>query len=775
MPGSRRLPGRGTGTALVTSLLWGGLLAAFPAAIVAQPSIDAGAGAGAPGSSAFIAVTLTSNGATVVATANDLHFDDALLQPVGCTINPAIGDGSALKKTLVTGSLCTDGSVSCVSDDDCPAPNRCDVLRVGVFSIFNVDVIPDGLLFTCEFSIAADASPATLGIGNTAEAADAQGNDLLDVGGADGSLTITGAVTPTPTPPGGTPAVDVGFVSAAAGESAAVPVTLSKNGAAVVATANDIHFDNAVLSLDLPNACTINPVIGAGTTPNKSLFAETLCSDGATSCSTDTDCVNPNRCDVLRVAIVGLTNTRTIPDGILYTCQFAVAAAAPSGTQVLRNSAGTSDSLGNDLVTTGSAGGILIGAAFPTPTPTPLPVPPAVDVGSVSAVAGEIAAVPVTLSKNGAMVAATANDIQFDNAVLSVATPDACAINPAIGAGTTANKSLFAQTLCSDATVSCSSDLDCVGSNWCNVLRVAIVGLSNTAVIPDGMLYTCQFAVAANAASGMRVLSNSPGASDPLGNDLATNGSNGSILISTVPSPTVRLSTATPTSTTTATHGPVATATPSYTALVVATASNTAVPATATPTNTASATDTATASATGTATATETPTVTPTASASASPTPTSTVTPEPDGSACTAGTECLSGFCVDAVCCGSAACGARQRCDVFGAAGACSEQLPGGKQCRRDSDCESSACVPGTPSRCANVIRPTPTPTTRPCVGDCDGDGTVAVPELVGLLRVALGAAPRTPCQTAGPVRIEQLLTAINNAESRCGALLTAR
>jgi cysteine-rich repeat protein len=61
------------------------------------------------------------------------------------------------------------------------------------------------------------------------------------------------------------------------------------------------------------------------------------------------------------------------------------------------------------------------------------------------------------------------------------------------------------------------------------------------------------------------------------------------------------------------------------------------------------------------------------------------------------------------------------------------------------------------------------------CPGDCDGDGTVAINELVLAVQVALGSAGADRCGAAdlngdGAVTIQELIAAVNVALSGCGA-----
>lgn len=106
--------------------------------------------------------------------------------------------------------------------------------------------------------------------------------------------------------------------------------------------------------------------------------------------------------------------------------------------------------------------------------------------------------------------------------------------------------------------------------------------------------------------------------------------------------------------------------TPTATATETATETATAT-ATATASETGTATEAPTATATGTASSTPTNTATRTATPPATPTPSR----QPDGQACSDPLQCLSGFCVDGVCCESACDGPNQSCNQPGRAGQC--------------------------------------------------------------------------------------------------------
>ena len=78
----------------------------------------------------------------------------------------------------------------------------------------------------------------------------------------------------------------------------------------------------------------------------------------------------------------------------------------------------------------------------------------------------------------------------------------------------------------------------------------------------------------------------------------------------------------------------------------------------------------------------------------------------------------------------------------------------------------------------AATATPTPTATPAPpaCAGDCDGDGTVTVAELIGGVASALGSA--APCAALdadgdGVARIDELVAAVNAALAGCPAPAT--
>ncbi|HXQ23876.1 MAG TPA: hypothetical protein VN812_19505 [Candidatus Acidoferrales bacterium] len=59
------------------------------------------------------------------------------------------------------------------------------------------------------------------------------------------------------------------------------------------------------------------------------------------------------------------------------------------------------------------------------------------------------------------------------------------------------------------------------------------------------------------------------------------------------------------------------------------------------------------------------------------------------------------------------------------------------------------------------------------CVGDCNGNGSVTIDELLTLVNIALDAAPLPSCVAGnanhdGQITIDEILAAVNNALNGC-------
>jgi hypothetical protein len=148
-----------------------------------------------------------------------------------------------------------------------------------------------------------------------------------------------------------------------------------------------------------------------------------------------------------------------------------------------------------------------------------------IDVGSASGAPGDDVSVAVSLQTMGAMVVSTLNRIDFGRETPVAATargmPD-CTVNPAIDKAATAFR--FVPTGCDPA-------FDCAS------VRVLVLAFDNLDPIPDGsLLYTCRIAIAADAPAGFYALPNAEMSVSVLGGEKpATSGSDGSVEVTLPP------------------------------------------------------------------------------------------------------------------------------------------------------------------------------------------------------------------------------------------------
>jgi predicted outer membrane repeat protein len=189
----------------------------------------------------------------------------------------------------------------------------------------------------------------------------------------------------------------------------------------------------------------------------------------------------------------------------------------------------------------------------------------------------------------------------------------------------------------------------------------------------------------------------------------------------------VPTTTATPAATATATQTGTPTLAATPTATVTATPTYTCTNmATSTPTTAATATPSDTPTNTPTGTSAETPTQTPTETSTAAPTDTATATPTytPTGTATSTPTQTFT---------------------------------------------DTPSTPTSTPTETA-----VPTPTVVPCVGDCDGHGSVTVDEILTMVNIALGSTRVDDCLAGdvngdGQITVDEILAAVNKALRGCG------
>ena len=169
---------------------------------------------------------------------------------------------------------------------------------------------------------------------------------------------------------------------------------------------------------------------------------------------------------------------------------------------------------------------------------------PQLDLDTATATPGTVAAVTITLTRNGASnIGSTSNDVGFDSTALSITPATDCTLST-----TLLPKPpwmLLSGKVCHNGTHACSVDGNCTGSGVppCDVLRVGVVASPTTAISGDGVTVTCGFTVApatyspsvatrVSAPSGTYPLSNKPSAYDLHGNPIrGVTGAAGAVIV----------------------------------------------------------------------------------------------------------------------------------------------------------------------------------------------------------------------------------------------------
>jgi hypothetical protein len=148
-----------------------------------------------------------------------------------------------------------------------------------------------------------------------------------------------------------------------------------------------------------------------------------------------------------------------------------------------------------------------------------------IDLGSASGAPGDEVSVAVSLQTMGAMVVGTLNRIDFGRETPVAATargnPD-CKVNPAIDKTATTFRFL---------------PLDCDPAADCTSVRALVLAFDNLDPIPDGsVLYTCRIAIAADAQPGVYALPNAEMSVSVVGGEKPpTSGRDGSVEVTSPP------------------------------------------------------------------------------------------------------------------------------------------------------------------------------------------------------------------------------------------------
>lgn len=133
--------------------------------------VDLGTGVGRPGGLACLPVALTLGQQQIAEIIDGLSFDTAQLSIGPCGINPAIGSGTAADKQLSASGIGTGT----------------ETVEIGG----NMNPLPAGLLYTCEFAVSASAAIGSYVVTHASQAMDTNGSMLSDVAADAGQITVT--------------------------------------------------------------------------------------------------------------------------------------------------------------------------------------------------------------------------------------------------------------------------------------------------------------------------------------------------------------------------------------------------------------------------------------------------------------------------------------------------------------------------------------------------------------------------------------------------------
>lgn len=249
-------------------------------------SVDVGVVIGTAGAEVVVPVTLTNRGGGIAAVATDIEYDAGALEVVlnggtpACTIDSRL----ASSKQVIASVAALAGEV--------------ERLRVGVIGLDNNEVISSGVLFSCRFRIAIDASDS-ITLLNTPEAASQQAAAIAVIGD-DGRIDVSAAPA--------TLALSAG--TAAAGATATVTAQLAGSGGTLAAVATDIRFDADALEPDGDAPCAVSDAAAAA---GKTLLYTTLAIDAQERAG-------------VRIGVIDRDGAAVLPDGAVFTCRFRVLA-----------------------------------------------------------------------------------------------------------------------------------------------------------------------------------------------------------------------------------------------------------------------------------------------------------------------------------------------------------------------------------------------------------------------------------------------------------------
>jgi hypothetical protein len=339
----------GAGLVVLSTRVTAGVLPAEGSA----PGLHVSTAMGAPGQLVGFEVALSTGGAAIAGTQNDLVFDP-LNAPVAADVHgrPSCSVNSAIGK---------DGSTFAFEPAGCVG-SRCTGIRALIFSVQDSAPIADGsVLYTCAVAIAAQALPGSYALTlSKLVLSDPLGNPIGGAVATDGAIIVTvPTATPTPTPvPTATRAavsIVVGNGTGAPSTQASFSVVLEAPTAQVAGAAVGVGFgpDTPVeAAADGRPECSVNPAIDKGATAFA--FAPAGCTPGLS-------------CTGVSAVVIAADNTTPIPSGsTLFTCTAAITGGTKPGVYPLSCFAPqAADPSANALPVTCTNGIITVKAACP--------------------------------------------------------------------------------------------------------------------------------------------------------------------------------------------------------------------------------------------------------------------------------------------------------------------------------------------------------------------------------------------------------------------------
>ena len=489
-----------------------GAAAAATSGIAAMPSLEVSSASGAPGEVIAITSSLHTAGQDIAGVEQEIHVD-GFTPFVSCAVNPAID------RTASAFALRPNGCMPGVS---------CTSIKALILSFSNLSPIPDGsVLFTCQVQISGAAPGGSYPLDSQLEGAASPFGDDVPIDAVDGLITVSVAPTATPTPVPVQASLILEKVRLKADTSSRPGRYNGQINARGVVNAND-PFASFVEDIDARGISV--RVFGAGGVDETLQWSEADCEIN------DTPRGPRIRCDATDAGGKRKVDFRTTRVPNLFRANLSAKrldfppplTAGSVAVVITTTTFERSDRIGGCKVSRGGVKTTCRESGFvPTPTPTftPTPIPTAtftttptptdtpilpdgttIVVGNAIGIAGGTVSFTVGLETD-ASIAGIENELHLDpGALLTFAS---CAVNPAI------DKDLF-------LNISTPSDL-----------KALVLSFASLDPIPNGsIMYSCEVGIGVGATAADYLIDcTDPGASDPSGNAIPTDCSDGVITV----------------------------------------------------------------------------------------------------------------------------------------------------------------------------------------------------------------------------------------------------